>query len=341
MVVKAAVPSSDPGASEASDVAPWSMTRVCNADIDEHAASLREWKQIYEQMTPGPFVGSLREISWRNTQVFRETTSQAVHESGGPRWGKRAFGVPVVAARTGLFRGEPVDLDTIVTLGGDDELDFYTPRGFEILGLVVDCDVLEGHAQGVEHRELDEFIDGTGTLKPGTERVCGLRNLLLSVLQSLNSNPAALQCRQTQRVLEQSLLGAVIAAAPDHGVATTPPHQSRRHLVNAARALMQSRIAEPITVADVCVALGISRRTLQYSFQDVLGINPVRFLRALRLNGVRRDLRNETSRASVQETAARWGFWHLGHFVSDYKRMFGELPSQTLHHDRRRAIAQA
>lgn len=338
MVVNAAAAFSDSGVSDAGDVAPWSMTHVTSADIDEHAATLREWKQDYEQMTPGSFAGSLQEISWRNTQVFRETTSQAMHESGSPPYGKRAFGVPIVA-RTALFRGEPVDLDTIVILGGNDELDFYTPRGFDILGLVVDCDMLEGHAQGVDHRELDEFIDGTGTLRPGAERVRNLRDLLLSVLQSLHTNPTALQSRQTQRMLEQSLLGAVVAAAPDQGVSMSPPQRSRRHLVNAARALMQSRIAEPISVADVCIALGISRRTLQYSFQEVLGINPVRFLRALRLNGVHRDLRNETSRASVQEAAGRWGFWHLGHFVSDYKKMFGELPSQTIRRNRRWAIA--
>jgi len=32
----------------------------------------------------------------------------------------------------------------------------------------------------------------------------------------------------------------------------------------------------------------------------------------------------------VQDIAARWGFWHLSHFANDYRRMFGELPSETL-----------
>ena len=69
---------------------------------------------------------------------------------------------------------------------------------------------------------------------------------------------------------------------------------------------------------------------------QVLGINPVAFLRAMRLNGVRRDLRSACSAGDcVQDVAARWGFWHLGHFVTDYKHMFGELPSQTLRAPRR------
>ncbi|MEP7183946.1 MAG: helix-turn-helix domain-containing protein [Betaproteobacteria bacterium] len=304
---------------------------MTSADVDEQAASLKEWKQVYEQMTPGPFLGSLQEICCGGMQIFRETTNQAVHESGGPWRGSRAIGVPMGVTGAALFRGRPVDAETMVTLGGNDELDFYTPRGFDILGLVVDEAGLEAHARCVEHRDLADVFDGQGTLKPGAERMAELRRLLLSVVQSLDVNPAALQYRQTQRVLEQSLLSAVVAAVPDDGASAKPMCASRQHIVDAAKAFMRSRIAEPITVADLCVELGVSRRTLQYSFQEVLGINPVRFLRALRLNGVRRALRNAAAPAdTVQDTAAKWGFWHLGHFVTDYKRMFGELPSETV-----------
>jgi AraC family ethanolamine operon transcriptional activator len=72
----------------------------------------------------------------------------------------------------------------------------------------------------------------------------------------------------------------------------------------------------------------VSRRTLQYSFQDVLQMSPVAYLRALRLNGVRRDLQ-AAGDAPVGDVAARWGFWHLSRFAADYRRLFGERPSDT------------
>lgn len=320
------------------DVAPFSVTRTTSSDIEEQAASLREWDQVYEQMTPGRFVGGLHEMCFAGVQVFRESTNQAVHEAGAPWNGSRAIGVPVRMDGAAMFRGEPVDTEALVTLGAGDELDFYTPRGFEIFGLVVDEDALEAHARQVEHRDFAAALAGRGVFKPGTDRLSEFRRLLMSVMQSLDVNPVALQYRQTQRVLAQSMLGAVVAVVADEAGAakTASACAGRRHVVDAAKSFMQSRIAEPITVADLCRELGVSRRTLQYSFQEVLGINPVAFLRAMRLNGVRRDLKAAARPAdSVQDIAARWGFWHLGHFVTDYKRMFGELPSETLRGRRR------
>lgn len=68
---------------------------------------------------------------------------------------------------------------------------------------------------------------------------------------------------------------------------------------------MRAHIDEPITVTDLCTVLNVSRRTLPYSFQDVLDLNPVSFLRAMHLNEVRRALRQASGQDSVADVAAR------------------------------------
>ena len=114
----------------------------------------------------------------------------------------------------------------------------------------------------------------------------------------------------------------------------------RHALVARAKDYMRAHVDEPLTVEDLCRALRVSRRTLQYGFQDVLQISPAGYLRALRLNGARRALRGaDPDRDCVHDIAARWGFWHLSRFADDYRRMFGELPSQTLRGGRVAAAA--
>jgi AraC family ethanolamine operon transcriptional activator len=340
MVTTLAAPkrSTIPDAWSGDDVAPYSVARVTSTDIEEQAASLDGWNQVYEQMTPGPFVGKLHELRFAGVQLFRETSNQAVHECGTLWPGSRAVGVPVAMDGTALFRGQPTEVDALVTLGPDEELDFYAPRGLDILGLAIDADVLEAHARQVEHRDIAAVFGTSSVFSPGAARLDEFRRVLLSVLQALDANPTALQFGQAQRVLEQTMLGAVVAVVNDDTASPDLAHPRRRHIVDSAKEFMRARITETITVADLCIALGVSRRTLQYSFKEVLGINPVRFLRAMRLNGVRRDLKNVGERArSVQDAAANWGFWHLGHFVTEYKQMFGELPSATMRRNRRPA----
>jgi AraC family transcriptional regulator, ethanolamine operon transcriptional activator len=35
---------------------------------------------------------------------------------------------------------------------------------------------------------------------------------------------------------------------------------------------------------------------------------------------------------TIGDIANTWGFWHMGQFAADYRRQFGELPSETLAH---------
>jgi hypothetical protein len=56
--------------------APYTVTRVTSVDVDEQAASLGEWNQVYEQISPGRFAGSLHGVDFGGVRLFRETTNR-------------------------------------------------------------------------------------------------------------------------------------------------------------------------------------------------------------------------------------------------------------------------
>lgn len=307
--------------------ATWHDTR----DADDHASCLQHWKQRYDQLTAGLFSGNFEEFWFDNVQIFRERTNQSIHEAGQAWAGSRTFGVPLEIDGTGWYCGEILDRNSIVTLRGGDELDYRTPRLHDILAVTTDSAALNAYALQVEHRDIEAELADRRIVPSTPEQAENLRSFLRTVMASLRATPDMLRHAPMRKALEQAIYASLIAAIGNEPEGRAPSGNARQMVVERARAYMRAHIEDPITVADLCAELRVSRRTLQYSFQDVLNLNPVSFLRALRLNGVRRALKRAENGA-VADIAARWGFWHLSHFASDYKAMFGELPSETLRH---------
>jgi AraC family ethanolamine operon transcriptional activator len=316
---------------------PYKANMFQTLDADEHAACLREWGQCYDQLSAGRFSGCFEEFVFNRVQLFRERANQAIHESGAPWVGSRTLAVPVEVEGSGRFCGQALDIDSIITLKGGESLDFRTPRVHEILAITTDAAALGDYALQVEHRDIEAELTPRGVIPATRDQVHALRTFLATVMASLRATPAMLEHATIRKALEHAVYGAILeAVSTGTDNRPAPSGRTRQIVVERAREYMCEHIEEPISVADLCVQLRVSRRTLQYSFQDVLDLNPVKFLRALRLNCVRRELkRADPEHDTVADIAARWGFWHLSHFASDYRTMFDELPSETL---RRRSV---
>ena len=84
-----------------------------------------------------------------------------------------------------------------------------------------------------------------------------------------------------------------------------------------------------MSIESLCRQSGASWRTLNRAFLERFDQSPKTYYIHLRLNGVRKTLLKGDAE-TVSEAANRYGFWHLGQFARDYRRFYGELPSQTL-----------
>lgn len=104
----------------------------------------------------------------------------------------------------------------------------------------------------------------------------------------------------------------------------------RPGFVHRALELMQARAQEPLSVGDIAAEVGVSARTLYAGFRQYVGVTPLAHLKALRLDHAHAELGQARERdESVSDVALRWGFFHLGQFAADYRRRFGQRPSQT------------
>lgn len=85
-------------------------------------------------------------------------------------------------------------------------------------------------------------------------------------------------------------------------------------------------------VADIARACRVSVRALQLAFRRHLDTTPMAYLRRVRLDRVRAELRAAVpgDGTTVTGIAAKWGFLDGSRLSAHYRAAFGESPSQTL-----------
>ena len=98
---------------------------------------------------------------------------------------------------------------------------------------------------------------------------------------------------------------------------------------------IEAHLDMAITVADLVNATGASGRTLFTHFREFRGISPMRYLRKARFERARLMLQAAEPEESVTQIAMSLGFGHLGRFSIEYRRRFGESPSETLRRQRK------
>ena len=98
-----------------------------------------------------------------------------------------------------------------------------------------------------------------------------------------------------------------------------------------ATAYLNTCTTEFPTVYELCLIAGASQRTIEYSFKEQYGLTPQGYIKYIRLNRVKKALQFSAPKTiSINKVAEQHGFWHMGQFAGDYKKLFGELPSETL-----------
>lgn len=302
-------------------------------DVDEQAALLCDWQQDYAQVSGGRFSGWVDEVWLGGVHLFVEQTGRRLLQRGALRPDSLAIGVPLAFGEGPIsFCGVtdwqgPQRAERICSFSGASGFEFATPEGLVMAGVELPLSVLHEVCMPAEQAGLARLAERAGLHGVDPVALMALRAWVRGALQVMQQAPDRLDDPVAREALRRNLLSNLLEllpldAADDRQRAPLPQWK----LVARAQALVREDPETPHTVADLCVHLQVSRRTLQAAFQKVLGLAPATYLRAQRLAGAHRALRDARS---VAEAATQWGFWHLSLFAQDHRRMFGETPSES------------
>jgi AraC family ethanolamine operon transcriptional activator len=303
---------------------------VLTNDVDEQAAALDDWAETYQQMSPGRFSGCLRQLQFGRTQLFHESSSHCVHQIGAAWRESLVFVTSDNLTEPARWLGHTLNRNDVGIFRGDTGFDAVAPAGCHILAAAIDSDDFLRYASIVAPEEFSPGKPLDRRLVRATGLQAYFSAFLRQTLDTLIKTPQLLAEEAAQKTLRETLYSQMVEllTTPHRNVSAGTALQ-RRTLVLSVRDYVNSRSAEVPSVIDICAEFGVSRRSLQYAFEEVVGMNPVAYLRTTRLNAVRRDIKATGPEVPVLDLAARWGFWHPSYFSASYKKLFGELPSAT------------
>lgn len=311
------------------------LQRQFSADSDS-MASIPGWEVTCLQVTPGKLAGQSVDLHLPSVQLlFEEYRNATTYHAGSNPAATVSFGIALGMNGAGRLNGQRWN-DGLCAFDAHCGLDSIVPPT-QLISVVVDRDLVNRYVQSTEHLDLDRWLSGGPAIVSSSGLARRLAEQLQWVLhwsEGASSEAPAVGLRMRESVME--LLAPHIAdklVAP----AARPRQAPYVDVVRKARLYLVERQDSPPEIGALCAALGVSRRWLQLSFNEVLQTNPIVYLRTLRLGGARRMLSSGEPGMQVKDAVEAFGFWHLSRFSHDYRALFGELPSQTL----RRAAARA
>ena len=158
-----------------------------------------------------------------------------------------------------------------------------------------------------------------------------LRDLTMFLANQLNSAAAQLPSPVLTE-LEQALTMAFLSAHRHNFSAflEAPAKEAAPRVVRLAEEFIEASWNRAITIEELASHTNTSIRSLYAAFRKSRGYTPMTFAKTVRLQRAKQMLLEANQRTSVSAIAFRCGFGNLGHFARDFRKMFGELPSEML-----------
>jgi AraC family ethanolamine operon transcriptional activator len=300
-------------------------------NFDACAAALRSWEIEAFQLDRGSFAGELVQAHSRSALVSEITFGRALHQRGEPPKGMRTIGVPADPAQRIFFRNHWAHSNQLMFFPVGSEMDSVSVPGFHVYSVSFPEDRLSEISRALGGTDFERLLAGREVVdcSPGLMR--SVRHAISEFVEWAAHEDVRAQPESVTRDRGLRLLHEIIEILTLDGVPRPPEStRTREFAVRRSLELIDGSGREPLSVADLCRAAGVSRRTLEYAFQQRFGLSPKAYLLARRLDGARTELRRDHAEPSVTHIANRWGFDHLSRFAAFYRRQFGELPSETM-----------
>lgn len=303
--------------------------RIHSTDVIEREAASALGLR-FRQLSAGSFDSELRFARTDHVVAYHERSNRTFQMQGTARADLFTFVAVLPGHPAGHWCGQPLGHDRMGTVSPGAEMTAVPRLGSHHWAIMAYPQVVLRLADEFEVRALGR--SGSGVLECNPRSLHGFGSQLISLIDQLGLRPTH-HDRAASRRIQRGILRALFTAirSGERSPLSPPGNGSlrRRGLRRALDLIHES--SDRVSIEELAAETGVSQRTLEYAFRDALDVTPVRYVLVHRLNGARRELgAADPAETSVTAIASRWGFTELGRFAVEYKKLFGESPSETL-----------
>ena len=201
-----------------------------------------------------------------------------------------------------------------------------------ILGFRVDPETLHAHLESLLMFPLSRPLefDARMDLRGVQGWLSRYIRFFVDELDQLHSG--LLQAPAVLANFEQSMITSLLLGQP-HNYTTylsNPRNAAAPRQVKMVEDYLEAHVAQPIDMTSLAKMTGYSLRSIYKGFRQFRGYSPMTYLKKTRLAHLRKRLLEGPPNRHLTQHALDLGFVHLGRLSGDYKRQFGESPSETL-----------
>ena len=283
------------------------------------------WDVDYQQVGRGAFEGKFSTTFCGSLRVTQQYCNRELAARGVPPPGMMSVLLPSDADNRTVIQGKALGKNDAAVMAAGSVGFLKSPCDLRMCTVSVPQAQLESALWDYGRCELSSVLSE-----------CGVTPFPHSVIQNLTEILNAVTCSRLEikgklanLEVEDRILQAICEGLFSQEYEVTG--RARTKYVFQAREYIDAHLGDVLRVGRIASNVGVSGRTLELAFREVVGVTVVDYIRTRRLNRARqRLLSRQQIRNPVTEAANQSGLFHLGHFSRDYKQLFGEAPSQTI-----------
>ncbi len=281
----------------------------------------------FQKLDATPFHGKITQCFMPALILGEAHFNCRLKQLGATPKGLRTFAIPAERSLNMLWRNQHVDGNDLLLFPENNELQASLNKNFHIFTVSIKEELLHKAAERTNSLGLAKTIKSSEIFKCNSAQMKSLVSSLQQCLSSQSEDFSGDSGATCNHIIDQ--LVQLMTASPNSSPKKTT--QRRLNAVAAADKYILDHPEAPPSIQELCAATKTSKRTLEYAFQEHYNMSPKAYINNVRLHAVRKQLRAASpENIHVCDAANNWGFWHMGQFAADYRKLFGINPSQTL-----------